>query len=506
MNRADKFQQFASTRETRKDLKRNSVRAFGYILTSSGGEFVLRFGSAALLARLVDPQQQGLFLMVTAVTAIADQFRDLGLSTATIQREDVTHHQVSNLFWINTGAGALLTLIVAATSPLVATYFNEPRLTLITLALSANFVFGGLTVQHEALLSRQLKQGQKAAMRLLSFFIASLIAVVMAYYDWGYWALVWREVIRSILIAVGAWIVCPWIPSWYDRRVSVRDFLGFGKDLTLTFVLGIISGTLDRFLIGRVYGPEPVALYRQPYQLVVAPMGQFMNPLYQVALPGLSMVQSEPVRYRNFYRRIVSLVAIMSMPLCVYFAVYAHEFTVVVLGNRWIESAVFLQIFALGGILRFVSMTIGFVLMSRGRSKPLLKLGIANCLVMIALMSIGLRWGPEGVAVGEAMSIVVMFFPWMYFSFRDSPVSIPHFLSALVRPAAASAFMALALIGCHAVWTPPTPLVGLIVGAVTSLVAFGASWLLLPGGLAELKTLLGDIASAVKRKSISTSS
>src|ERR1039458_3852212 len=100
MNKAEKFRRLTCTQELRKDLRGSSVRAAAFTWAAGAVDFVLRIGSTAVLARLILPEQFGLVMMVTAVTAIADQFRDLGLSTATVQRKEISHEEVSNLFWI----------------------------------------------------------------------------------------------------------------------------------------------------------------------------------------------------------------------------------------------------------------------------------------------------------------------------------------------------------------------------------------------------------------------
>ena len=84
-------------------------------------------------------------------------FGDAGLSTATVQREGITHAQVSNLFWVNVAVGGLMSLIVAGFAPLIAWFYRDPRLVPITLALSITFLMTGSAVQHWALLTRQMR-------------------------------------------------------------------------------------------------------------------------------------------------------------------------------------------------------------------------------------------------------------------------------------------------------------------------------------------------------------
>src|SRR5262245_41566188 len=91
------FERFSARTGVRTDLRRKSVRSFGVLVAFNAAEFAVRIVSTAILARLISPEHFGLFLMVTAVTSIADQFRDLGLSTASVQRDYITASEVSNL-------------------------------------------------------------------------------------------------------------------------------------------------------------------------------------------------------------------------------------------------------------------------------------------------------------------------------------------------------------------------------------------------------------------------
>src|SRR5262249_43939552 len=122
-----------------------------------GTQFVLQTVSTVVMARLLTPADFGLVAMVTTVTGMATAFADFGLSEATIQRKEVTQEQVSTLFWINVAIGAGLMLITIALGPLLSWLYRQPQLLKITLVLSFNFLIGGLRVQPNALLKRQMR-------------------------------------------------------------------------------------------------------------------------------------------------------------------------------------------------------------------------------------------------------------------------------------------------------------------------------------------------------------
>src|SRR5687767_3571398 len=90
------------------DLKGRSVRGGAVTLLNRFGTFLIQLGTTAALARLLDPADFGLLAMVFAMTGFIQIFRDMGLSTATLQQDRITHEQVSTLFWINTALGAAI--------------------------------------------------------------------------------------------------------------------------------------------------------------------------------------------------------------------------------------------------------------------------------------------------------------------------------------------------------------------------------------------------------------
>ena len=149
-----KFSHVFETDHLRAGLEGRSVRGGVLTLTSQGAQFLIQTLATVVLARLLVPADFGLVAMVTAVTGLAATFADLGLSEATIQRKEISHGQISILFWINVAIGVGLMLLTAALAPALAWFYGEPRLKNITLLLSLTFLISGLRVQHDALLNK----------------------------------------------------------------------------------------------------------------------------------------------------------------------------------------------------------------------------------------------------------------------------------------------------------------------------------------------------------------
>ena len=134
-----------------------------------------------VLGRLLQPADYGLIGMVVVVTGFVSMFKDLGLSAATVQREDITSEQVSTLFWVNVALSVAVGLVTVALAPVVAWFYGEPKLMLITMVYAFGFLFGGLTVQHEALLHRQMRFAAQAACEIAALLVTITVTIVLAW-------------------------------------------------------------------------------------------------------------------------------------------------------------------------------------------------------------------------------------------------------------------------------------------------------------------------------------
>ncbi len=483
-------------------LKTRSIRAAFWTSASSFADFALRIGSIAVTARLIIPEHFGLFMMVTAITAIVEQIRELGLSSATVQRQTLRHAEVSNLFWINTGTSLVLALLLLAAAPLIASYYREPRLIALTASLSINTFLGGFLVQHQALLTRKLKMGSTSLVRLLASVLSTGLCIGLAALDYGYWALVMREICRTVILVSGVWICLPWIPSLPDRRVSVRPLLNFGANLTIANILSSIAGALDRFLLGRLWGAAHVATYRQAYQLITAPNDQLLSPVYVVVHPTLSRLQGEPERFRRYFGRLLMIVGFVTMPISLFTVVFAPEVTLLLLGPEWTASAPVVRILSISTFAMQCANCTFFVLLTTGRSRMYLKLSLMNQAASLTGILAGVSWGPIGLAVASATGTYLLLVPKVYLALRDSSFSMRDYFGTLRRP-----FVASAVMGAILLVVKPLLLEGIHSNALCVMVAascaallVGLVWILQPGGIAEIRALAESLISSARRK------
>ena len=413
------------------DLKARSVRGGTITMAAQGVKFLLQMGSVVVLARLLTPNDYGLVAMVIAITGFVAMFKDMGLSMATVQKANINHSQVSTLFWINVLIGFGIMVITAAIAPAVAWFYGERRLMWITLALASAFLFGGLTVQHQALLRRQMRFGRLAAIEVISILVGISIAIVSASYGAGCWALVLMQLAIAITTAIGVWVACKWRPGLPVRNSGVRSMLAFGGHLTGFSIVNYFTRNLDKILIGWRWGTQSLGLYSRAYSLLMLPLQQINTPISAVAIPALSRLQDKPERYRSYYLKAISLIALVTMPSVMFMIIMSENIIGVVLGEQWIGASRIFSILGISALIQPILNTTGWLYVSTGRTDRMFKWGIfASSLITVAFL-IGLPYGSVGVASSYTTCFLLITFPCLWYAFKYTPVDISSTAKAL---------------------------------------------------------------------------
>ena len=416
------------------NLKQRTISGGVVTVSAQAAKFGLSLGSTVILARLLTPRDFGLVAMVTAVTGFLVIFRHAGLAIPTVQRENITHAQVSNLFWINLGVSGLCALIVAALSPAIAWFYRDPRITYITLFLSTTFLIGGFRVQHLALLKRQMRFKAIALIEVGSMATGVVVGVVMALLRYRYWSLVGLSLATEIASFLLTGSVSRWRPQLPSRGAGIGPLVAFGAHQTAgNFIFGLARGC-DNLLIGRFYGPAAVGLYSRAAALVIRPMEQFLLPIDAVFLPTLSRLQSQPDRYRSTFLRLYEPIAMSVFFLSSLLLALAMPLTLVLLGRKWEAATAIFAGFTFTAIHLPLATAANWLLTSQGRGKDIFRVTSINGCLTLASFIVGLPFGPLGVAIAFSAVGLLIRLPILYYiAGRRGPVSTSDLWTRFLR-------------------------------------------------------------------------
>lgn len=409
---------------------------------------VLNFAAAAVLARLLTPREFGLVGMVLGITGLIGLFKQLGLSTATVQRETVTQRQVSNLFWVNVSVSAALTAIGVAVAPLMARFYHDPQVKGIMMTLSLTFIVTGSTVQHQALLTRLMRFRTIAVIEVTSMLFGFASACALAKAGFGYWALVAQQLIDATTNLVLTWCTSGWRPSMPRQNSGVLPMLSFGAHLTMADFIGLLMTNSDSILVGRGFGAESLGLYTRANVLMARPLRQILTPINTVLTPVLSRLQGEPERYRRTFMHVFETLTLITFSFAAMCLALATPLVLIILGPKWKGVIPLFSAFAVAAVSWPPTEAAIWLFQSQGRGREQLRNHAVSGGITLASYLIGLHWGPLGVVVSLAFTSMAIRLPIVYyFAGRSGPVATSDLWEAFLAhlPCWGTVYLATAL-------------------------------------------------------------
>jgi len=493
---------YFSTAHLSKQLKVRAVRGWtatfiGQILAKA-----IHLSAIAVLARLLTPADFGLVAMIAVVMGFVQLCKDLGLSTATIQQETITHEQVSTLFWINIGLGALLMVVTLMLAPVLAWFYDQEQLLGLTMGFSVGLFISGLGVQHTALLQRQMRLGVLAGLDVMGIFVGTAVGIIAALKGFAVWSLVFMELAQIVFRTIAVWYICSWRPGRPRRGVGVGRMLGFGGNLTGFNLINYLATRLDTLLIGWYSGPILLGYYSRAFGLLLAPLRQMNHPATNVAIPTLSRIVEQGDRYRRVYFRILNQIVLVTVPMITFLIATSDWVVRVVLGPQWEKAGELFWILGFAGLIIPILNTFGWLFITQNRTGELLHLGLIDAVVKILSVVIGLFWGVIGVAVAVAIRYYLMLPVSLWMVCRRGPVRANDYLPSFFLAAALSAAVLGAVKAFRSTGWLAEPALGIAGSLAVTVMIAAAMGLLLPGGRATIRDTIHSLSTLFKRESI----
>lgn len=489
---------YFKTDHLKTNLGGRTARGGTLAIATQALKFFLTIGATSVMARLLSPHDYGLIGMVAFVTAFVSTYKDLGLAAATIQRPEITFEQVSTLFWINLALSAGITIFTIAISPLVAWFYGEPRLTAITIVTAFGFIISGITVQHEALLRRQMRYVALSVINMASMVVGYVVGISMALKGFSYWSLVGSQLAVATSTTLMILAFCRWLPGLPRKDTGVRSMVRFGGNLTGFATINFFSRNLDNLLIGRVWGAQQLGIYSRAYQLMMLPIEQINEPMTSVAVPSLSRLTDDPPAYRRAYLRMLEKIALITMPGIALLMVTADWIVSIILGAQWSEVASLLIILGIAGLIQPISNTTGWLFITQGRTNEMFKVAMIGGPITMASIAAGLPWGAKGVAAFYVAVHLLLTHLTYWWVAKKGPVKILDFYRVIGTFGIASLGGMAASIAFR-YWQHPT---NAFVGIIACSIITGTTTLLILSLLPSGRSALKDVfhAAALLRK------
>lgn len=360
-----------------------------------------------VMARLLTPEAFGLIGMTAIFMALSQSVVMSGFGQALIQKQDTTIVDESTVFYFNIVAGIVMCCGLSLAAPWIADFYGEPLLTPVTRVFSISLIINSFGIVQNALLMKEVRFKTRAYARIPSVVISGIVGITMAYMSFGVWAIIAQFMVMNFCFTVGLWILHPWRPVLRFSFSSFRTLWGFGSKLLLSGLLNTIFLRGYSIIIGKLYAARELGFYQNAKELVAVCSQMLSSVVAQVNFPLMAKIQDEPERMRLAFSRVLKITMLLISPIMVGLCIVAPNLILVVLGEKWSGSILYIQILCFTGLLYPIHMLNLSVLQAQGRSDLFLRLEIIKKVITVLCVLASFRYGVIGLLMGQCVSSTI---------------------------------------------------------------------------------------------------
>ena len=416
---------------------------------STGAQWIAQVSQifvSVILARILIPADYGIVGMSAAFTGFIVLFANLGMGPAIVQRQNIDEDYLHTALWATVGVSVTLYLAAYVLAPWVGAFYSESRVTSIVRVASIGFLLSPLNGIMGRILTREMRFKALAFVDVLCTFSSQATALVAALLGMGVWSLVFGSIAFQIVRIV----LMLWITDYRPRlRFDIKkfkDLFSFGWKLLGSNFLGYLGRNADNLIIGKILGATALGYYDLAYQIMLRPITNISGTISKPLFPALARLQHKKDEAAEVYRKVVSYISIITMPVMFGIAAVAPELIICLVGEKWAPAIPVVQILALVGALQSIGCTVGDIYLSQNRTDIMLKLYIFGTPITIACFLIGTIWGITGVALFYAINCLLYSGLSHYIANSIITLSNRKFYSSIMPSFFAGAVMAIFVI------------------------------------------------------------
>ncbi len=425
-------------------LKEKTARGLLWGAIDNGGMQLVGLIFGIVLGRLLTPGDYGMMAMIAIFSVIANALQESGLGRAIVNLEQPTDRDCNSVFWFNIAVAVSCYVLFFFLAPVIARYYHEPRLVPLCRYAFLSFVLSAPGVVQSALMQKRLLVKQRTKANLTAVLASSLLGSVMAWQGFGYWALATQTNTYILLNTIFYWRIAGWRPSLSFDPEPVRRMFRFGCKILASTVITQINNNVLNILLGHYFSARATGLYNQAYQWNSKVIYLLQGMLGAVTQPVMVNLRDNPLRQLAALRKLVRFTAFLSFPLVLGFGLVAHEFILITLTEKWIQSASYLEILCIGGAFLPISTLLSDFIISQGRSGVYLGSTVALGLLQIVSMTVLYPLGIRTMIVGAVALNIVWTFVWLLLGARTIGYRLLSFLRDTVPFGVAAALVMVA--------------------------------------------------------------
>jgi len=368
-----------------KNLKEKTINGLLWSFFESFSNKGIQLVVGIILARILDPKDFGLIGLTTIFITFSKSFTDSGLTSALIRKQDCTQKDYATVFVFNLVIAVCIYFLIFIGAGFISRFFEEEQLKNILIVSSLGIVLQAFGAVQQSVFIKKLDFKLLTKISFTATLISGFIAIIMALNGFGVWSLVALFLGNLTIYTLLLWFFSKWKPSWLFDKNSFNELFGFGKNLLFSSLIAVGYNTVFRAVISKSFSIEQLGFFDRSNRFQLLISENFGSIINKVSYPSLSKITKKE-RLKNALSKLIKNSMFITFLAMFGLAAVAKPFILVLIGEKWSESIVYLQLLIFAGVFYPIHVININFLKVYGRSDLILKIELIKKLIAIPML------------------------------------------------------------------------------------------------------------------------
>ena len=413
-------------------LLSKTLRSVQWSFIGDLGQQIARFGIGIILARILSPSEYGLIGMIAIFIVLGDTLVESGFSQAIVQKKDISEIELSSVFFFNIFLSLIVFIALWISSDYIANFFQEEQLSNILIVLGFGIIVRSIAITHSTIFVKNLQFKQLSVIKIFSTLISAIVAIPMALNGNGVWSLVALTLSKDITFSTLIWLKSSWSPILRFEIASMYKMFRFGSRILGVSLLDTIFMNIYQVLIGKFFSASDLGFYSRAvgYRNLISK--NVLNVINSVAFPAFSAMNNSVskeqgmVQMKRNYKRMAEVTLFVTIPLLINFGFISKQFIVLLVTDKWIASAPYLEALCYAGLFYPIHGVQVSIMKALGHVNQYFILMVIHKVTIVLTILLLFKYGIMGLVVSQIVTMALVYIIGCFFITKQLGYKFHH--------------------------------------------------------------------------------
>jgi O-antigen/teichoic acid export membrane protein len=401
-------------------IQKSLLRDFSTIALFRYSSYIINFISSMFVARLISPEEYGIFIIVSIVPNFALMFLDSGISSAIIRsKESDEFNEQVHKFIIT--VGFLMTLLLLISCYPISVFYNNSEYITPILLISFTTFFHSLTIVPQSILSKALNFKTVGLGIFIQAITISSLTILLALIGFSYYSLILPIIFGSYaqyLFFNAKTKLKLKLVGWQEIKKTTLKLQSLLLNVSVFTLFNYWARNIDKLLAGKFFGEASAGIYGRAYSLLIFPLSMITGVFNSIQLPVFNNALQNNVDIAKGYAKSLITLNILTIPFSLVLLLFPTEVVTLLWGNQWSEVAKFLPLVGILVPLQVIASTSGQMFILYKAERNLAIIGVFNAVILILAIILGSFSGIYEILLYYSFSFCLIAFPALiYFGY-----------------------------------------------------------------------------------------